>query len=41
MMSEIMHFKPFVLSLSKDSNRQQPHFDKRKASGSIQGKLIP
>jgi|TARA_R110002049_G_scaffold30636_2_gene104830 hypothetical protein len=41
MMSEIMHCTPFVLSLSKDSDRQQPHFDKPSANGSIQGKLIP
>lgn len=40
-MSDAMYIISFVLSLSKDSDRQQPHFDKRKASGSIQGKLIP
>ena len=41
MMLKNMHFTPFVLSLSKDSDRQQPHFDKLSANGTIQGKLIP
>jgi len=41
MMSEIMHFTPFVLSLSKDSDRQQPHFDKLSANDSIRGILLP
>lgn len=40
-MSEPMRIIPFVLSLSKGNDRQQPHFDKLRANGSIQGKLLP
>jgi len=39
-MSDTIHIYPFVLSLSKDSHRQQPHFDKLGAKGSIQGVLL-
>jgi hypothetical protein len=40
-MSELMQFTPFVPRLSKDHHRQEPHFDKLSANGSIQGKLLP
>tara|TARA_R110000765_G_scaffold305291_1_gene399205 strand:- start:459 stop:581 length:123 start_codon:yes stop_codon:yes gene_type:complete len=39
-MSDSMHINPFVLSLSKDNHRQQPHFDKLSANGSIRGILL-
>ncbi|CAO1649103.1 hypothetical protein NYA22BAC_00104 [Parasphingorhabdus sp. NYA22] len=39
-MSDIMHIISFVLSLSKHHHRQQPHFDKLSANGSIQGALL-
>jgi hypothetical protein len=41
MMTETMHSTPFVLSLSKDNDRQYLHFDKLSANGSIQGILFP
>ena len=37
MMVKTVHSTPFVLSLSKDIHRQQLHFDKLSANGSIQG----
>ena len=40
MMSEILNSIPFVLSRSKDIQRQQPHFDKLSANGSIKGRLF-
>ena len=39
-MTEILNFTPFVLSLSKDISRQQPHFDKLSANGPSKGMLF-
>ncbi len=41
MMAKTVLSTPFVLSLSKDSYRQQLHFDRLSANGSIQGVLFP
>tara|TARA_R110000850_G_scaffold9532_1_gene35030 strand:- start:44 stop:169 length:126 start_codon:yes stop_codon:yes gene_type:complete len=40
MITENLNTIPFVLSLSKDIHRQQPHFDKLRTNGSSKGRLF-